>query len=347
MWRRPMHEVTRPKFLVMALISLLCQPTPTAAQSQTRIRLATLAPSGTIYHHILQEMGAKWKQAPGGGVLLTIYPDGVMGSEAEMVRRMRVGQIQAAMLTVAGLSEIDPSVSALQKMPMIFRSLDEVDYVRAKLQPELERRLLEKGFVVLFWGDAGWVRFFSREPGSRPQDFKRMKIFVGAGDNDELEIWKAAGCRPVPLEWSDALTGLQTGMIDALTTVPVHALAGQFYGVARHMLEVNWIPLVGATVITKKAWDALPPATREALLAAAKDDGEKLQARSRAESNEAVEAMRKRGLQVHPVSPEVEAEWRREAEGFYPKIRGTMVPAEMFDEVRRLVTEYRTTRAAG
>ena len=346
MGRRVARKMCSTKFVVVTLLGLLGQPTPTAAQSHPRIRLATPAPAGTSYHHILQEMGEKWRHAPGGGVLLTIYPGAQMGSEADMVRRMRVGQIQAAMVTVTGLSEIDPATSALQKMPMMFRSLEEVDYVRSQLQPELERRLLEKGFVVLFWGDAGWVRFFSRAPASRPQDFKRMKMFVGAGDNDQSEIMKAAGYRPVALEWSDALTGLQTGMIDALPTVPVAALAGQFYGVARHMLEVNWVPLVGATVVTRKAWEALPPATREALAAAAREAGQKMETRSRAEANEAVEAMRRRGLQVHAVSPEIEAEWRRVAEEFYPQIRGRMVPAEMFDQVWRVLAEYRAARAA-
>ena len=49
-------------------------------------------------------------------------------------------------------------------MPMMFRSMDELDYVRDQLRPELEKRLLDKGFVTLFWGDAGWARLFSKEP---------------------------------------------------------------------------------------------------------------------------------------------------------------------------------------
>ena len=86
--------------------------------AQTRIRLATLIPSGTSYHHSLLEMGEKWKKASNGNIALTIYPDGIMGSEDEIVRRMRVGQLQAAVLTVSGLSAIDPAVGALQKMPL-------------------------------------------------------------------------------------------------------------------------------------------------------------------------------------------------------------------------------------
>jgi TRAP-type C4-dicarboxylate transport system substrate-binding protein len=319
-----------------------------AAPAQTRIRLATLVPSGTSYHHSLQEMGAKWKQASGGTLNLTIYGSGQQGSEAEIVQRMRVGQLQAAVLTVTGLSEIDNSVSALQKMPLMFRSLEEETYVRAKLAPELESRLAEKGFVVLFWADAGWVRFFSKEPAILPQDFRKMKILVSAADNAQSEVMKAAGYNPVLLEWSDAFTGLQTGMINALPTVPLHALSSQFYTVTHHMLEVNWLPLVGALIMTKGSWDALPQDEREAMLKAAEECGQEFQVQGSRENQEALEAMKKRGLQVHPVDAETEAEWRRFSEGLYPKVRGRIVPADTFDEVVQLLREYRASpRASG
>src|SRR5277367_5953701 len=107
--------------LAAVLLAMAFSP---SASAQTRIRLATLVPSGTSYHHSLLAMGAKWKQDTNGAVSLTIYADGTMGSEHEIVRRMRIGQLQAAALTVSGLSEIDPSVSALQKMPLVYRSLE-------------------------------------------------------------------------------------------------------------------------------------------------------------------------------------------------------------------------------
>jgi TRAP-type C4-dicarboxylate transport system substrate-binding protein len=336
---------------LLGVAMLLAGAAPARAAQRSgqaaRVKLGTLLPRGTAIHIILQKMAEKWRQAPEGGVALTIYTDGTMGSEADMVRRMRVGQLQAATLTAAGLAEIDSSVGALQKMPLAYRTLDEAEHVRARLQPMLEKKLLEKGFVVLQWGDAGWVRFFSREPALRPDDFKRMKIFVGADDPAQVDLTRAAGYQAVPLEWSDALTSLQTGMIDALPTIPMHALAGQFYGVARHMLEVDWAPIVGATVMTRRAWDALPPATQQAILQAAREAGEEMTRRSRAESLEAVEAMRRRGLSVHALTPELEAEWRRFAETLYPKIRGSIVPADIFDEVQRLLAEYRAQRAGG
>jgi TRAP-type transport system periplasmic protein len=342
------RELTKTLFAGALLMVLIAVPEAAMLQAQTpaRIRLATLAPKGSSYNQILMAMGEKWRQAPGGGASLTIFADGSMGGEADMVRRMRVGQIQAGMLTVVGLAEIDPSVSALQNLPMMFRSLDEVDYIRQKLAPSIEKKLLEKGFVVLFWGDGGWVRFFSKEPMIYPADLKRMKLFTWAGDAKQLDIMKAGGYQPIPLETNDILPSLQTGLINAVPSTPFYALAGQFYGPASHMLELNWAPLVGGAVVTRKAWESLSAEARDAMMKAATEAGEQIKAKSRAESNQAVETMRKRGLTVHAATPEVEAAWRKAAEEVYPKIRGAIVPAEMFDEVSRLLQEFRKGAAA-
>ena len=306
-----------------------------------KLRLGALAPRGTTWHRSLLEMGEKWRVAEGAGAEFTVYGGGSQGGEADMVRRLRVGQLNAAMLTVIGLTEIDPSVSGLQKMPLVFRSWDELDYVRDKLRPELERRFLERGFVVLCWGDAGWVRFFSKTPAVHPQDYQHLKIFAWAGDAPQADIMKSLGYQPVVLEVADILPALQTGMINMVPSTPFWALTLQFYPHAPYMLELDWAPLVGAVIVTRKAWDAMTPAGREALTKAGADMSVQLRALSRREHQESVDAMTKRGLKVQKLTPEIEAEWRRAAEGMYPLVRGHMVPADFFDEVQRLVREYR------
>jgi len=316
-----------------------------AAQARLRIKLATAAPKDTSYHTILKEMGEAWRKASGGQIDLVIYPGGNQGSEADTVRRMNIGELQAAMLTASGLSEVDPAVAALEAIPMLFRSLDEAQYVRDKLRPDLEKRLAAKGYVSLFWGDTGWARFFSRKAAVTPADFKPMKIFVTAsGSEKQLQIMQALGYRPVPLDFADALLQLQTGGVDAVPTIPIVALAGQYYTAAKHMTEVNWTPVVGATIITAKAWDSVPAPSRDVLLAAAAEAGKKIQEQSRRENEQAVQTMKtKWGLEVHAVSPQLDQEWRTFAEGIYPRIRGTMVPADMFDRTKQLVDEYRAS----
>ena len=290
-------------------------------------------------------MGDQWRTAPGGGVALTIYPDGTMGGEADMVRRMRLGQLQAGMLTATGLSEIEPAVSGLQFLPMMFRTLDEVDHVDEKLQPILERRLRDKGFVALFWTDTGWVRFFSKEPVIHPDDLKKTKMFVWAGSLADLDLYRQVGLNPVPLETVDILPNLQTGLINAVPLPPTYALAGQVDTVAPNMLDMAWAPLVGALVMTKKTWDTLPAQTQETLRKTAAEAGKLIKADGRRESVESVQAMQKRGLKVHPFPPEVEAEWRKEVDTMYPKIRGRIVPADIFDEVVKELATYRAAHA--
>jgi TRAP-type C4-dicarboxylate transport system substrate-binding protein len=314
------------------------------ADESVRIRLGTLAPKGSSYHRALQEMGEKWRKAQGGAASFTVFTDGTQGGEEDTVRRMRVGQLNAALLSVVGLKEIDRSVAALQLMPLVYRSWEEVDYVREKIASKLEKSLFEKGYVVLFWADAGWVRYFSKEPALLPGDFRRRKIFVWSGDNNQVNMLKAMGYQPVPLETADILPGLQTGLITVIPTTPFYALAGQFNGPAPHMLDMKWVPIVGACVITRKGWEMISPLGREELMRAAQQAGADIRRQARQEDTESIEAMKRRGLQVAVPTPEIDAEWRRVAEQAYPGIRGSMVPAEIFDEVMALLRECRGAR---
>ena len=175
-----------------------------------------------------------------------------------------------------------------------------------------------------------------------PDELKRLRTFVTAGETQQFELMKSAGYSPVALEWADALTSLQTKMIDAVPTIPYFGLAAQIYTIAGYMLDLNWAPVVGALIMNQKTWDALPPQTQAALSAASIETGKQFQAQGRRESEEAVAAMQKRGLTVLPFPAPALAEWRKASQEMYPKIRGSMVPADMFDEVVRAVTEYRS-----
>ena len=331
------------RIAVLSAFATFAFAAETYAQEAIRIRLGTLVPQGSSYHRILQDMGQKWKAATNGQVQFTVYA-GTMGSELEIVRRMRAGQLQAGVVSTAGLSNIDRGVAALQSIPMMFRTLDELDYVKAKLAPTLEQRFASKGFRVLFWTDGGWVRFFTREKIDRPDQLKKLKTFVTAGETQQFDLMKSAGYSPVALEWADALTSLQTKMIDVVPIPPYLGLTMQVYTVAGYMLDLNWASVVGALVINQKTWDALSPAQQKALGAIAAETGKQFQAQARKEADEAIAAMQKRGLTVVPITAAVLAEWRTASEQMYPKIRGTMVPADMFDEAVRLVTEYRSQR---
>ncbi len=325
--------------LLTLAFSLLTAPLVGAADMQ--LRVGTLVPKNSLYHRQLLEMGEAWRAAQGGASKYLVYPDGSQGGEAEMARRMRVGQLQGALMSVVGLREIEPSVSALQNLPLLFKSWEELDYVREKMRPGMEKKFLDKGFVVLAWGDAGWVRFFSKEAAVRPDDYKRMKFFAWGAEQEQQSIMKSLGYTPIPLETADILPSIQTGMISVVPSTPYFALASQIYNTAPHMLEINWAPIVGAMVVTTKAWDAMTPVAQEALRNAGEKAGVQLRAQARREVDEAVDAMKKRGLIVHKPNATEMQEWNDLADKLYPRIRGTMVPADTFDEVFKHVKAYR------
>ena len=146
-----------------ALLLAVALAAPGTARSAPMIvKMATLAPEGSSWFRVLQEMGEEWRKASDGAVTLRIYPGGVAGDEDAVIRKMRVGQIQAAAITGIGLAYLEPSFYALH-IPMMYASDEEFDFVRDRYAPVLERKLEEKGFVVLNWGDAGWVHFFSKD----------------------------------------------------------------------------------------------------------------------------------------------------------------------------------------
>jgi len=213
--------------------------------------------------------------------------------------------------------------------------------VNEKLQGKIEKMLADKGFVVLFWADTGWVNFFTTKPAKTPDDVRQLKIFSWAGDAKGESIYRKSGFQPVPMETSEILAGLKTGRIEAAPMPPFVAMATQVSTEAKYMLNLKWAPLVGAFVVNKKTWDALPPDLRERYRKSAIGAGKVIQKYGRIESEKAVGAMKKRGLQVQEVDAALEAEWIAAAKQAWPLIRGGMIPEDIFDEVEQILVNHR------
>jgi len=186
------------------------------------------------------------------------------------------------------------------------------------------------------------VCFFSKDPATHPDDFKSMKLFVWAGDPHQMAIMRSLGYQPLGLETEQILPGLSTGMINVVPVPPFLANALQYNRYAGCMLDLRWVPIVGAAVVRRDVWEKIAPSLREELLRTAAATGKKIRARSRAEDDEAIVAMQKRGLRVQNVTPTVAEEWSALADQVYPQIRERIVPAELFDRVQSLLAEYRS-----
>ncbi len=319
-------------------LNLLIPPSHLAAQGPITIKMASLLPAGSEGHNVLLQMAEDWKKASGGRVVLRIYPGQTMGDDPDVVRKMKLGSIQAALL--AGVGNIEPAVYSLQ-VPLMYASYDEVDYVREKMAPRLNAALEAKGLVVLNWTDAGWIHFFSSSPVLTPDDLKKQKLFSWAGDNNVIEMYRATGFNPVPLPSTEIATALQTGLVTAMPAPPQAAVLLQWYTHAKNMNDVKWALLLGTTVMSKQAWDKIPADLRPGLLAASQNAGKRLREMSRNNEARDVEAMKKRGLNVIHVDAKMEAAWRKAAEAAYPRIRGQVIPADVFDEAMKYLAEYR------
>ncbi len=334
------------RWIVAAAVLLLAvvPPAPAAAQP-VLVKMATLVPDGSSWHLILKETADKWRTLSNGAVNVRLYAGGVAGDDPDVVRKMRLGTLNAGVLTAVGVAEIDKSVYALG-VPMMYDSYDEVYYVLEKMRPRLEASLAAKGFVVLNWADGGWVHFFTQKPVAAPDDLKPLKLFVWAGDATSVDLWKSAGFNPVPLPATELSTALQTGLVNALGCPPQVAVISQYYNHAKNMTALPWQLLLGATLINKAVWDRIPADMRPALMQAARESGARLQAEIRNSGDRDVEAMRKRGLNVVAVDERSREQWRRTAESLYPRIRGAIVPADAFDEAMRHRDEYRKAKAS-
>ena len=331
---------------LIVCIALLSLVPPVYSQRPLRFNVGTVAPEGSPWHEILQQMGQDWEKISDGTVSLRIYPGGVLGDETGMLRKVRIGQLQAVALSSAGLASIERSVSCLQ-IPMLIDTYEELDYVWDRIAPTLEARLEQQGFVVLNWGDVGWVYFFTKEPAKTPNDIRKLKLFTSAGDPEAEKVYKELGFRVVPLAVTDLLPALQTGLIEAFDVPPLFALLDQSFALAKNMIDVKWAPLVGATVVSKRSWERIPEQLRPRLLRAARAASQQRRSEIRKLGEDAVVEMQKRGLNVIHLDATTLAEWRAEAEAAYPKLRGGLVPADLFDEVVRLRNEYRSSRVAG
>ena len=321
-------------------------PPPAATQAPTVIKLATLVPDGSVWDKAMKEMGGEWSTSTAGRVQLRVYPGGVAGDEPDIVRKMRLGQLQAGAITTSGLGELDPAFQMFG-IPMFFDSYDELYAVLDKMEPVLKQRLEAKGFVLLNWGHGGWVYFFTRQRASTITEIKRIKMFAWAGDDRWVQLWKKNGYTPVPLAATDILTGLQTGMIDAYPTTPLLALTLQWYKQTPNMVGIGMAPLVGGLVVTKQAWGKISPADQAKLQVACRKLERRLMAEVPHQDTTAVEEMRKRGLTIQRVPPAAVTDWRAAADQFAGQMRGEFIPIDILEMATRERNAYRARMRAG
>ena len=257
------------------------------AEAAYKIRVATLAPRQSPIGVEYQKVKIGLREATNGQVSLQMYYGGVAGDERSVVGKMRVGQLDGALITSAGLGAVVRQVLVLQA-PGLITSYPELAEVRAALGPEFEALFLKAGYELIAWGDAGRIRMFSKHKIREPNDLRQARPWAWRDSPPMQAVLRAAGANGVLLALPEVYSALQTGMIDTVIASSIAVMAFQWHTKLKTMAKQSSGIVVGAFIIKSEKMDSLPPEAQAFLRDSV------LELNSRETDDEATEKLRER-----------------------------------------------------
>jgi TRAP-type transport system periplasmic protein len=311
-----------------------------AARAQTALKIATLAPEGSAWMVSFHEWAKNVEEHSAGKIKIKFFAGGTAGDERDAVRKIRLGLLNGAAVTAIGLGLINSEVRVLE-LPMLIGSYDELDFVRNKLDVELRKKFDDKGYVLLAWGDVGPVHIFSNIPIKSKADLGQTKMWAWVDDPIVRMLFQQLGTAGVPLGVPDVLPSLQTGLINACYGSPLSTLALQWFTKVKFMTSMNITHAVGATVITKKEFDKIPPDLQKILMNDSREFEVKLLKTLRAENAKALTSMKSAGLTVIESPPDMVKQFTAEAIAIRPKLEPSVYSHDFRMKVEKLVADYR------
>ena len=334
-------------FRLCALVfGLLIMTTATAADAARKpkakfmIKFATLAPEGSTWMKSMRQMDDEVRARTDNRVGFKFYPGGVQGDEKDVLRKIRNGQLHGGGFTGFGLGAVASDVRVLE-MPFMFRDLAELDYVRGKIDGQLDQVFDEGGYVNLGWVDVGFIYIFSKKPIATPEDLAAARMWVWAGDPLAELFFKAFDISPIPLSAPDVLTALQTGVIDSAYSSTLGCIALQWFTRVSYMTDVPITHGMGAALISKKALRKVSPEDLAIMQEVAGPILRELTKKTRVQNQEAIEEMKKEGVQVVKVSEAVHQQFFETGRGAWDDGVGKLYSAELLEKVKELLAEYR------
>ena len=277
-------------------------------QAATTIKIATIAPDGTAWMREMRAGADAVKKRTDDRVEIKYYPGGVMGDEATVLRKIKIGQLQGGAFTGGELSAVDKDAQ-IYSLPFLFKTQDEVDKVRAQIDPLLKKSFEDAGFEAVGISGGGFAYLMSVKDIRNKDDLKAAKVWVPQGDHIAEAGFKAGGVTPIPLPLADVYTSLQTGLIDTAANTPAGSIAFQWHTKVKHMVDLPLTYVVGILVIEKKLFDALSADDRKALneeLGAAFARLEKI---NRADNAQARDVLQKQGVTIFTPNTEETKSW--------------------------------------
>lgn len=319
---------------------------PARAQETKTIKFATLAPEGSTWMKVMTDLSKELSEKTGGKLKFKFYAGGVSGDEKDVVKKIRIGQLQAGGFTGVGLGEIAPDARLLDS-PWLFRSRAELEQVRRKFSKDLESSVEKGGFVVLGWTDLGSIYIFSKDPIAGIEDMRRSRMWVWEGDPIAQAAYKALGVSPVPLSVVDVMQSLQTGMIDAVYGPPLGVVALQWFQRVKNIYPVPMAESTGAVLVSKKFFDGLDDGEKKALLEVSAKHLQRLNALTDAENDKALASLKAQGLTLAP-KPGAEVMKRYEELGKTARadLAGRLYDAKLLERVEKELSVLRARKTA-
>ncbi len=303
------------------------------------IKLGTLTPRNTPWEDTLKELASEWKRISGGLIELKIY-SGTVGDEPDMVRKMKIGQLQAVVITASGMAYISPEVLSIN-LPFLVKNDAELAYLLQKTSPYFEKKMLEKGFRVIAWTNAGWVKIFSTKAVRTPSDLMKLKLAVSKEDQKQIDSWKQIGHKAIPIAMDEIMTGIQSGMVEAIYSMPMFVAVQQWFGILKYMCDMKMAPVIGGIIIVEDTWKRIPNHMKPELIQATNRVIEKFNRTSENLDKKSVEIMQQHGLQVIKTTPAEAQQWQGHAEKGYDIFIGRTFSKELFYRIKEILREYR------
>lgn len=308
----------------------------------TTFKIATLSPDGSSWMKAMRSAAADVHEATQGRVKFKFYPGAVMGDDKVVLRRMRLDALQGAALPAGSLTSAYTDVQ-LYNLPMVFRDLDEVDYVRKRLDRRLIAGLSANGYEAFGFAEVGFAYAMSSVLVTSVADAPGLKVWVPDGDPGTQRTAEAFGIAPIPLTIADVLAGLQTGLINAVTIPPIGAVALQWHTQLDYVLDVPLLYVFGTMVITNSSFSKLAEVDQETVRRLVGAALARIDVQSRADHESALAALQQQGLKL--VRPGVDelSEWQSSADAATARMLEKGVVTQLgYDELRRYLREYRS-----
>jgi TRAP-type C4-dicarboxylate transport system substrate-binding protein len=319
----------------------------TVALAATQIKIATLAPQNSQWATDFTAGAAEIKERTEGRVILKFYWGGAQGATAKVLQKMKIGQLHGGTFSPTDFQKQFPELN-LYGLPFVFQSEDEVNYVRSFLDPQLEERFEELGYVSFGFASGGFAIIMSNEPIRGHADLKGKKIWLPEGDLISFEAMKALQLTPYPSSLTNVLTGLQTGLIDVVAIPPAVAVALQWHTKVKYVTRVPVLYVMGFMGIQKKAFARLDPADQEVVREVMSGVYTKVGERSLRESDNAVEALMSVGLEmVEPTPGEFEKMSEVAADTNRKMAQKGMFSLEFLQQMQSHIDDYRKEQIAG